>query len=154
MRIDNSGNVGIGTANPATTFQVARDVSDTDVTNGLGQLILGGLTVGGKRLIAGYNTTSNYAFLQGNTFGSTWDNVILEPKGGNVGIGTTSPSVKLEVAGNIIASNPISGNHVATKDYVDTKVTTAAGGAPNCIGQTVNTNSFTNICPTGYTMIW
>jgi hypothetical protein len=41
---------------------------------------------------------------------------------GNVGIGTNSPSTKLHVAGNIIANDPTTSNHVATKGYVDNKV--------------------------------
>ena len=53
---------------------------------------------------------------------------------GKVGIGTTSPGAKLEVAGNIIASNPIDGNNVATKDYVDTKVATAASTSCSTVG--------------------
>ncbi|MDP3990765.1 MAG: hypothetical protein Q8P63_00445 [Candidatus Nealsonbacteria bacterium] len=39
--------------------------------------------------------------------------------GGSVGIGTTEPDAKLEVAGNIIASAPTADSHVATKGYVD-----------------------------------
>ena len=38
---------------------------------------------------------------------------------GNVGIGENSPTAKLHVAGNIIASNPTATNHVTTKSYVD-----------------------------------
>ena len=38
---------------------------------------------------------------------------------GDVGIGTTAPTAKLHVNGNIIASTPTANNHVATKAYVD-----------------------------------
>lgn len=38
---------------------------------------------------------------------------------GNVGIGSLTPSAKLHVAGNIIASDPTAPIHVATKQYVD-----------------------------------
>lgn len=44
---------------------------------------------------------------------------------GNVGIGTATPTGKLEVNGNIVTSMPTASNHVATKAYVDA----AAAGA-------------------------
>ncbi len=57
---------------------------------------------------------------------------IYNSNSGNVGIGTVSPSAKLEVDGNIIASNPTAANHVATKDYVDNlaELTWPDGGQP------------------------
>lgn len=47
------------------------------------------------------------------------DNRLSILRNGKVGIGTTSPSVALEVLGNIIANEPSSTSHVATKNYVD-----------------------------------
>jgi len=38
---------------------------------------------------------------------------------GHVGIGTTSPTARLEVAGNIIAASPTASNHVATRGWVE-----------------------------------
>jgi len=49
------------------------------------------------------------------------DKLYVDPNSGNVGIGKTDPAVKLHVNGNIIASDPISLSHVATKSYVDNK---------------------------------
>ena len=37
---------------------------------------------------------------------------------GNLGIGTDTPTVRLEVVGNIIADDPTEDNHVATRRYV------------------------------------
>ena len=51
-----------------------------------------------------------------NTGGST-NGLIVQY--GNVGIGTTNPQAMLDVAGNIIASDPTANNHLATKGYVD-----------------------------------
>lgn len=41
---------------------------------------------------------------------------------GNVWIGITDPSAMLEVSGNITVASPINANHVANKQYVDTKL--------------------------------
>ena len=38
---------------------------------------------------------------------------------GNVGIGTTAPTARLEVVGNIIAAPPTAANHVATRGWVE-----------------------------------
>lgn len=62
-----------------------------------------------------------------------------------VGIGTASPTAKLHVNGNIIASNPTADNHVATKDYVDSK----PSGFSTC--QTLSASS-TVACPAGWTL--
>ena len=47
------------------------------------------------------------------------EKIYVDPNSGNVGIGKTNPAGKLHVNGNIIASEPIDLNHVATKNYVD-----------------------------------
>lgn len=54
---------------------------------------------------------------------------------GNVWIGTTSPSARLHVAGNVIASNPTASNHLATKSYVDSQVSSA--GWASCWGRSM-----------------
>jgi hypothetical protein len=56
---------------------------------------------------------------------------------GNVGIGTTSPTAKLQVAGNIIASDPTAANHVATKNYVDSLQPTINATTPTITNYTI-----------------
>nr|MDH4444094.1 tail fiber domain-containing protein [Akkermansiaceae bacterium] len=58
-----------------------------------------------KRLNIGFDTTANVATLQSYTAAATVGNLLLNPSGGNVGIGsTTAPAAKLSIG------NPIYGD--------------------------------------------
>ncbi len=106
--IVNSGNVGIGFTSPDRSLQVAADLSPTQSVTGLvgsngSQVSISGSTAANlsKRLAAGVDTTNNFAYLQaGNTSGTAY-NIVLNPAGGNVGIGTTSPSALFQVGNGI-----------------------------------------------------
>jgi hypothetical protein len=64
-------------------------------------LSLEGATTPGKRMILGYDTNSNgFGFIKAGNYQVTWTPLSLQPDGGNVGIGTTTPGYKLEVSGN------------------------------------------------------
>ena len=92
MRIDSSGNVGIGTSSPSSVLTVAVD----DATGDNGARIAG-VTDGNKQLRLAYNTTGNYANIQAIHAGTAYTNLVLQKDGGNVGIGTSSPSFGLSV---------------------------------------------------------
>jgi hypothetical protein len=97
MRITSLGRVGIGTNNPSNIL----DVRGGEIYKTTTDFVFG--TTGS--LLAIYNGAST-----GNTYsaigalsagGSAWNNLVLQV-GGNVGIGTTNPSYKLDVFnGNI-----------------------------------------------------
>jgi hypothetical protein len=89
MRIDSSGNVGIGTASPYAKLSVT-------TTNGnLG--FTGGNTSGGSKIQAFGATSTSNGYLAFEGYTAEWMRI---DSSGNVGIGTSSPLGKLEVRGS------------------------------------------------------
>jgi len=118
VTIKSDGNVGIGTTSPNTRLQVSSNIQ------------------GGSPSAAGTATTSSayftnsdpaYGILMGvlnaghgwiqaqrtDTLATTY-NLLLNPNGGNVGIGTTSPAYALDVNGGIRGDSWIGRSNIAT----------------------------------------
>ena len=123
-----SGNVGIGTSNPTERLHVEdgnisiRRIPPSDADPGLTALSLISRQTGGgdktwslftAAVGGGYGVTPNsfaiweYPETQSRFQIHTGGNTILTPSGGNVGIGTTTPTSALDVNGAVRASGEI-----------------------------------------------
>ena len=111
MRVDTSGNVGIGTSSPSADLHISGDQSRTciiernvgsEAVNLAEMLTHQALTIfnktGGSYLNFAGNASGSQIQAQSN--GSTAEDIALNPYGGNVGIGTSSPATTLAVAGS------------------------------------------------------
>ncbi|MBI2013862.1 MAG: hypothetical protein HYS87_03495 [Candidatus Colwellbacteria bacterium] len=96
MRIDGSGNIGIGTASPGANLEVAdRGISDDAQPKlKVGNGAAGNATV---NIIVNDSTNAFQVFDDNNL---TTPRFLIQ-RSGNVGIGTASPTTKLEVIGNV-----------------------------------------------------
>jgi hypothetical protein len=93
---------GIGTTTPVNKFEVVTTTADPASTglNANGNLRIGP-SVGTHVLDFGLSSTSTFSWLQARSksaYGTTY-NLSLNPIGGNVGIGTTNPTAKLNLMG-------------------------------------------------------
>jgi hypothetical protein len=158
MTLLGNGNVGIGTASPAAVldvfssphvtgyremahFRVSNTSDDSDFT----------------RLIFGQVAT-NKMFLETTNEANTKGDLLLQPYGGNVGIGTSTVPLKFEVhdssAGFAVdvsnSGGPIVGNHRATADSLSMislgSVNICSDANGNSTGKNIDfrTNSFSD----------
>jgi hypothetical protein len=100
MRIDSAGNVGIGTSTPNAPLTVAGASNCAVCETGIVSLIDSGDPK--RKLYTGVDSSigSNGIFyMQAVKSGTAYLPIAINPAGGNVGIGTTTPSSALAVSG-------------------------------------------------------
>ena len=178
LAIDGSNNVGIGTTSPTAKLQLdgggsldgeIRINSSNATSFGLFRIINDG--GGSGKYLIGYgsshssqadeltlkNTEGDLTFHTGTSGANEQMRIDTS---GNVGIGTATPSEKLDVAGNIAVSGTVDGVDIAARDAVLTSTTTTANAALPQAGGTmtgqlvVNHNAGTlNLVGTDHTYI-
>jgi len=94
-----SGKVGIGVTSPTQKLDVVGNYGAAGDDTGILK-IRGGATGGDTQLNFGVSADGGYGWIQATDVGITNNiNIVLNPIGGNVGIGATVASAKLHVAG-------------------------------------------------------
>ena len=108
-----AGQVGVGATSSYDTNNKLTLQGDDSVTPAR-QLVIRGNTETTERLNIGFDTTANQATLQSYTAVSTAGNLLLNPSGGNVGIGSaTAPAAKLSIGAPIYGdANTLSSSFV------------------------------------------
>jgi len=114
MRIDSAGNVGIGTTSPDAKLQLVPPAVDTNIFSIRRQdhasinlfRFFQDSNVAQGTGAAHLNTSNRDLIITASSTGDTDDGIYLETTGA-VGIGTTSPTEKLSVAGKLHITNDI-----------------------------------------------
>ena len=176
----NTGNIGIGTVNPAAKLDVNGNMWANAVGTGLlsagnvvvrtnagsgaqgtrpAQLLIGGSTNQNLKAEIGMDTVLKALVIGALEENVAWKNIILANNGGNVGIGTVNPTAKLEVSGQVKITGGAPGLNkvltsnaagLATWQSLAGKLTTVPVPAPTDTSEPCSTGSICYVEQTTY----
>jgi hypothetical protein len=134
----NAGNVGIGTTSPASKFTITGGITSN---SGLGIRSADVWTVIRNYPSANYSAIDVTSGGSESSIGTSGYPLLLNPSGGAVGVGTTSPAKKLDVVGEMqttgTGNNYFAGN-VGIGTASPTNKLQVVGGADTAIYATCN----------------
>ena len=139
VRILNGGNVGIGTSSPAAKLHVYQSANNI-IQVGSAGTSTAGIDLAGDGATAGTDSyrlyqdsgKTAYVWNYANTplrIGTNNTEAIRVDASQNVGIGTSSPSEKLHVAGALRIANNSADTYLGYGSNSDNYISTASGGA-------------------------
>ena len=114
--VTTTGNIGIGTTTPISSLSIVKSSSVGSMENsqnGLQIYSTNGLA--STSLYIGADKDGDVAYIQASKSGSFLP-LVLNNRGGNVGIGTSSPNDTLDVAGNLRVNELITSSNLLTTD--------------------------------------
>ena len=113
-----AGSVGIATTStPGNRLIVAQDAAYTNENTY--NIAAAASTNTAYKTIIGYDYSNDIGVISAVAAGITWKNLSLAPVGGNVGIGTITPSQKLDVRGTLAS---VGNSITAAVSYADAAV--------------------------------
>ncbi|WP_329805171.1 tail fiber domain-containing protein [Flavobacterium facile] len=175
MRITAAGNVGLGITNPTGRLHLY-EPTGTTLSSTAGTLVLEHGNSGGQSSIlfpSNVNKGSDYGYIKysddGSGNGSTNENSLLEigvqndvvggtfqddialMPSGNLGIGTTAPVAKLDIAATVTTTNSIVNATGSINDYLQFNVQNTSAGIQAQSGYSATANNGT--ATTGFAWI-
>jgi len=110
-----AGNLGVGTTTPVARLQVNAEGDPTNLENNMNN----GFAIKGddQILYMGVNSADHVSYIQSVDYGTDVAPLLLNARGGNVGIGTTTPQYKLDING-IIRAHELLVNLYGGADFV------------------------------------
>ena len=146
-----SGNIGIGTTNPANLLDIGTGggIHIAAGIPGSTNMALyndsGTLTWNGSALATGSSVSGTTGYISKFTNSSSLGNSVLFDDGSNIGIGTTDPQSLLEVAEVISAQNGFLTNSETITDFTGLGIGLSSGSLIATLGDSIDISSETNL---------